>query len=273
MKRLPDRPDPRAGFTMVEFLVAAVIASFVLTATYQVLVTQQRIASVQNEQVRAQQTVRAGLDILSQELREVSAVGSDLIAADPTSVTVRVMRSFGLACAITSSVPPVLTASVPGRAFQSGDSVYVFVDGDPGTPADDRWRPSTVSAVVSGVTCPGGRVAQLLTLSGFASLAQVDSLRSGAMIRAFELRRYGVSQVDGEFYLARTEGDAAVALVGPLAGATGIQFAYLDALGVPTATPGLVRQIRATVLTRSAIRDQAGQQVADSVATVVYLRN
>src|SRR5690606_3944729 len=90
----------RGGLTIVELLVVAVLGALVVTAAYQVLITNQRTYTAQNAQIQGQQTVRAGLDVLFGELRELSRAGGDVLAIASDSVKVRAGRNFGLVCGV-----------------------------------------------------------------------------------------------------------------------------------------------------------------------------
>ena len=94
MNTLPSR----RGFTLIELLVVVVLGSLLLMATYQLLVVNNRVYAVNDARVQGQQTLRAGMDVLFGELREVSTREGDLIDMGVNSLTIRAQRSFGLIC-------------------------------------------------------------------------------------------------------------------------------------------------------------------------------
>jgi prepilin-type N-terminal cleavage/methylation domain-containing protein len=65
----------RAGFTLIELLIVAVLGSVVLMAAMGILITNQRVYTVNTATVNGQQSTRMAVDILSNELREISASG------------------------------------------------------------------------------------------------------------------------------------------------------------------------------------------------------
>ena len=57
------------GFTLIELLVALAIFGIAIGAIYGVYISQTRTYTVQNQVTTAQQDVRAGIDLMSRELR------------------------------------------------------------------------------------------------------------------------------------------------------------------------------------------------------------
>lgn len=264
---------PRAGFTLVELLVAVVVASMLMAAIFQVLVSNQRIYTVQRDQILSQQTVRSGLQILAMELRELSVPGADLVTMADDEVEFRAQRRFGLACERTSVAPLQLRVLPRGERFQAGDVVFVFVEGDPDTPADDRWVEATVSATQPGPPCLPGQGSQLVTLDGVSALDAGD-VRQGAPLRGYETRIYGAIPFDGATFVGQTlPSGEEVPFVGPILADGGVLFEYLGADGTQTATAADVRSIRITVRTGTAAGGPSGVEVGDALSTVVHLRN
>ena len=267
------RISDRRGMTLVELLVAMVVAGTLMVAIYQVMITSQRVFTVQREQVAGHQTVRAGLDLLFSELREVSAPEGDLLSIGSQEVEFRAMRSFGLVCAINPSQSR-LSIWVRGDDFEVGQGISVFIDDDPEISSDDEWAEASIQNVSddSGA-CPLPGTIQTITTSGLAS-GDFGGMRTGAPIRAFEPFTYGAMQSGGEWYLGRRSGtDPWVPLVGPVDGSGGVGFEYFDAAGNATTTPGAVRRIRVTIRTRSDARDAAGNQIVDALSADVFVRN
>jgi len=270
------RPGHRsAGFTLVELLVAAVIGTVLMGAVYQVLVSNQRISGVQREQVVAHQTVRAGLDLLAQELREVSASGGDLLVLGGDSVAFRAFRAHGVVCAVAADGATSIRVMPLGRPFADEEQLYVFADDDPETAVDDAWFSSiTQSAGTLGaVTCGADNRAAQRIMPGL-SATQLLRVRPGATVRSWERVRYGMVVRNGESFLMRqVQGQAAAPLVGPLEPGVGLVFDYLDAIGNETAAAAQVARVQITLRTMSEARTEAGQQVRDSLTTSVFLRN
>lgn len=268
----------RSGFTLVELLVVVVLASFLIMAIYQVLITNTRTYAVNNAQIQGQQMLRAGADVLFGELREISSQSGDLVKMDHDAFQIRAQRAFGLVCNADYTVsPPELTVYRIGPAFQAGDSVFVFHDNDPMRALDDEWFGGTVLAVDTTATC-GGAPGQILTVPFIGVTANAtppDSVRIGGPVRGFDVFSYGRYVIDGEPYLGRQMTGAASpdALVGPLLASGGVAFTYLDSLGAVTTVDTLVAQIEVLLRYRSDVRNFGGELVSDSILVRVYPRN
>jgi prepilin-type N-terminal cleavage/methylation domain-containing protein len=268
----------RKGFTVVEMLVVVVLGSLVLLAAYQVLLTNTRVYAMNGARAQGQQTLRAALDVLSGELREISSPGTDLIEMGADSLTIRAQRDLGVVCAVDYSTAPASLAVLPvGPALQAKDSVFVFHDNDTDRSSDDRWYVGEITAVDATATC-GTMSALGLTLpvvSATAGASPPDSVRVGGPVRGFEIFTYGQYEVDGEAYLGRrastaTEPDL---LVGPLPVSGGIRFRYLDSRGQETKQDTLVAQIEVTLRYQSSLRGFRNEEVSDSVLVRVFPRN
>lgn len=263
----------RRGFTLTELLVVAVLGALLVVAALQVLITNQQTYTAQTAQIQGQQTTRAAVDVLFNELREISAQGGDIIKMDDDVIVVRSMRKFGAACLVTTSSPPVIRVIQVGDWFEDGDSVFVFADNQTALGSDDVWIPALVTAVDTTVTC-GASKAQNLSFAGQSAPFTADSVRVGAPVRSFTQFTYGVVTYDGRSYLGRTAaGGTSVPLVGPLAVSSGLRFVFLDSLGSTTGVTTDVRQIQVTVRTTSGVTNSLGHAVSDSITALIYTRN
>jgi prepilin-type N-terminal cleavage/methylation domain-containing protein len=263
----------RAGFTLVELLVVVVLGTLLVIAISQVLITNSRIYTVSNAQIQGQQIMRAGMDVLFGELREISIPGEDLEVMDPDQLVIRSQRAFGLVCDTDySTSPEELTVVTVGSVFRAGDSIFVFADNEPERTADDVWLAKLVRSVDGTAVC-GGRPAQVLTVPDLAITG--DSVREGAPVRAFQRFTYGAFVIDGETYLGRqARGDSPPdPLVGPIVPYGGVVFRYLDAREQVTTVPAGVAQIEVTLRYESEARRAGGEKVGDSVVARIYPRN
>jgi prepilin-type N-terminal cleavage/methylation domain-containing protein len=278
----------RRGFTLVELLVVVVLGGFIVLATYQVLITNSRTYSVNNARIQGQQNLRAGLDVLFGELRELSTPQGDLLGMGQDTVAFRAQRTLGLVCQVDyTTSPPTLSTYNFGTdvadflvpEFAAGDTIFLFYDNNPDRANDDEWHIGVVSAVGSA-DCDGDgtftdqtlRIPQVTT---WATAADPDSVRNGAVVRGFDLYTYGLYTIGGEPFLARkaTPSSQPEPLVGPLLPGTGVEFTYMDSLGVATATPTSVAQIQVILRYQSAVRNAEGDLVSDSIVARVYPRN
>ncbi|NJD18215.1 MAG: prepilin-type N-terminal cleavage/methylation domain-containing protein [Gemmatimonadetes bacterium] len=262
----------RAGFTLVELIVVTVLGALLIGATLQVMVTNQRTFTAQNAQIQGQQSVRAAMEILTQELREISPEGLDIYQMSSTRLRIRASRGFGLICHDTTRGTPTFRVLKVGNWIGAADSVVVFADNTGEVQNDDSWITTTVTARDTTRTC-GGSPAQRLTF-GNASAFTTDSVSSGAEVRTFTHLVYRLFlYTDGQWYLGRrTNPGTYVPLVGPIA-AGGLLFRYLDEDGNETSTAADVAQIEITVRTESDVIDSTGEPVRDSVTVRVYTRN
>jgi len=269
--------NDRKGFTLVELLVVAVLGALVLVATYNVLITNQRTYTVNAANIQGQQTVRAGMDVLFSELREISPSGGDLINMDDQSVTIRVMRAAAILC---DTVPkgPLGLARNPYKVVNLGDkvaandSMWLFDENDSTITDDDTWFRIQATVRVDATTCQG-LAGQELRFAG-ATFLVADTPTLGSLARVFTTYTYELGAYNGEPYLVRRASDGTEApLVGPIRADDGVSFEYLDSDGNVTADGDEVAQIVVTVRTESQARDAQGDLITDSLKTRVYTRN
>jgi type II secretory pathway pseudopilin PulG len=269
----------RRGFTLVELLVVAVVGILLVLATYQVLIVNQRTYTVQNAQVRAQQSTRAAMDVLFNELREVSSRDGDILSVSADELTARVMRAYGVICDPAWTTTAEFRVRPAGSStFVVGDSVVVFADNNEASRDDDVWVRARVSGVDDTVACTNGDAAVDVTLAGHEGDFTAQVVQMGAPMRAIGTLTYGLYVLDGETYLGRQEpGGDWVPIVGPLAPATaaapGLELAYFDQNGVATAVPANIREIRVTLRAVSEAKDFRGGLVSDSITASIYTRN
>lgn len=267
------RPNARVpGFTLVEILVVMVVGSLLLAAIYQALVAQQRGYNLQREMVMSRQATRTTLEVVTAELREISASGGDLIKASPGEVTFRAYRKFGVICDPGSAGVPFEVVELGEPFTQNSDSVVVFVENNPERMDDDGWAFAQVGSISAGSCVLGGKRARRIDLHG---LGGASGIYAGAPIRSFEHLTYGRYLVDGEWVLGRIGADGEIVpLIGPLApDDEGLVFRFFDEDGdefVPNtpADRASVRRIQVEVRASPIGRGE----VTDSLITQIQLR-
>jgi prepilin-type N-terminal cleavage/methylation domain-containing protein len=264
----------RAGFTVIELIIVTLLGSLVVGAAYQVLLVNQRTYTAQQAQIEGQQTVRAGMDVLFGELREISRTGGDIVAIGSDSIRVRSGRNFGLVCAVDYTNSKVDVRKV-GSWFGVGDSVVLYVENKTNTAADDKWVTSRVTARDTTVSC-NGAAAQRLTIPTVGTSATAgDTIRPGGNVRSFVHYRYRDYNGGGGIrYLGRRDSSNSMSpLVGPLKSTNGVAFRFLDSTNTVTTNKTNIYQIEVTLRTQSSARGPNGTLVADSIKTRINLRN
>ena len=160
----------RDGFTMVELIVAVVVAGILGTALTRLLVNDSRFVARQEAELSARRTARSALNWAAMEL---GMVGWDAVdAAAPESVTVRIPYAFGVVCGRVSSnevlslMPSdslsTANAVADGFAWRQSSGFYQF-DTSIGVLASTD---STTCLADSIRVVPGGR---LVEVSGIPS--------------------------------------------------------------------------------------------------------
>jgi len=119
----------RRGFTLVELLIAAIVAGILGTALARLLVSDSRFAARQQAMLSSRSTARTAMNWLAIDLRTISDGG--LRGASRDTVAVRVPYAFGTACNKAGGL--MLMALVPTDSLIYGLAV----------PSGLAWRPST----------------------------------------------------------------------------------------------------------------------------------
>lgn len=274
------------GFTLIELLVALVLATVVLGAAGQALLASQRFFRLQSSVLEVHEGLRAAVQTLSAELRELDATGGDILALASDSISIRATRGVGFVCAPPD---PVAGRVVMRSSLISGyrsvdparDRALVYRDGDALTDDDDAWLEFGIASAGGATGCSDGAAGTELRLLG--DVQALDSVGLGSPVRWYERTVYRLyADETGAWWLgARTYTDGAWApltpLAGPLSRPSGLQLEYFDSSGAATADRSRVVRVDLVVRGASSALLQAtgGRQWhwADSLASVVYLRN
>ena len=273
----------RAGFTLVELLLAMII--FVVTASliYASMQLMEKVQRTASEKAGSQLTLRSGSQTVAAELREVNNVAgigtSDLVAITASSVTYWAMRNSGMACRVDNNEVRVrLGPTYSGYRLPDmpRDSLLVFADRDTTSVADDQWVQLPILGSVSASTCPDGAAALALGTAGLL----VADYHVPAPVRTFELMQLAITSSGGRQYLGAQSVSGFGAMepvIGPLTSG-GLQFIYLDQAGNPTTVPSAVRTIDLTVRSETSrplttLGGGVGALVSDSLALRILLRN
>jgi prepilin-type N-terminal cleavage/methylation domain-containing protein len=274
------------GFTLIEMMVALLIATVVMGAAYRLLTGNQRFYRAQSQITDVQQNLRAGLLVLTGELRELASAEGDILALASDQVEMRAARGFGVIC----KPPSVGNGEIvlknsrlygyrPIDATRSG--VFVWRDGDSLKATDDRWLTATVTDVQSE-NCSDGTAGTRLRLSVTGGSSQLDSVFIGAPARVWEQVKYELYSDAGASWLGVSTFESGAwstrsPVIGPLRSGDGLALTFLDAAGNATTTPASVAAV-AVVLRGQSLQpiNTPGRPVGpyqDSVSAVVTLRN
>jgi prepilin-type N-terminal cleavage/methylation domain-containing protein len=274
----------RGGFTLAELLIVALIGSIVLGTAYQTIIVQQKAIRQSYAIVGTQQNVRTAMQVLTSDLREISATDADITRADSVSIGYRAMRKAGVVCVSDTTSGTYVVVATIGDAFVAGDSLLVYADGAGTGMTDDRWIQTTVSSVASSTLCPSHPLVSSIQRINFASPATL-MVRPGAMVRSFVPVLYRITNVGNEGHLIRGEGPDTVAIVEDLSTIAnqGLRFRYWDTARVQISSSALAAsQSQRNMLSRIQVKLRgtavggssavATREFSDSLVTNVYLR-
>lgn len=272
----------RGGFTLVEVLVAMVIALMVGGLVHRQLFYGRRVFQAQVERTALQDNVRLAALVLAGELGAIgydeitpeasAALGapvearSDLLALAPGAVTYLAARGSGQVCGVVPGPAAEIRVRESSwaslRAPRPTDSLLAFVESDPAIAADDAWIHLGVVAVAAS-SCPGGeagiamRVAVPAPLDPWA-LAAITPGAPAALAEVMQIRYYESGGKSWFGLRSVSTGEAVTPVAGPLADSTagvrGLTLRYRGATDAETSDPTLVRTVDATLI---GVTDQA----------------
>src|SRR5262249_25627089 len=270
----------RAGFTILEMMIALVILAVIGGSLVRVLVSQTRLFEKASAQRDSRNVTRSAVNVIASDLRMVDAA-SGLVAASANTIVVRSPFAVGIVCGASGggtavSLAPADSAmwsgaGFSGYAWRDTPRAYNYVEaGAPLTPG------GAATCAAAGVpTLPGGRV-----------MTVTPAMRAGALIATpmlVEQRlRYQFKPsvlVPGANGLWRTVVATGVAeeLAAPFTSAARFKFLVLNADSAQSAVPTPLADTRGIefVLAARSTYTAGGGAAPDStlVRTAVYFRN
>lgn len=278
-----------AGFTLIEIMVALILASIFATIIFQLIRGQGRFVEVQSARQEVQQNARAAVEVIGSELRGATAQG--LLRGEDGAIEYMAPRFFGLVCPNgTSSQVEVIAPTVDPSALTVGSSTGLMIDTS--TVATIRGYAPAIGAravvtamaqvAVVGGDCegmaPDGAVtAYRLTGTNFPQVP------AGRSVFTYDIVRYDVANDDSGLPWVRrgnTVAGGQQPFVGPLESSTALRFRYFTAgSSVPMGAPGtteanlrLVDRVRVVISARSKGPTSATRQIERDSVTIL-LRN
>lgn len=269
---MPPLIPVRRGVTLAELMVSIALLGLIATVVQRTLVEGGRTYRAQMRRIDVHQTLQIAATLLPAVFRDLDARGGDLLAVSADSVRVRATRHVAFLCAPADFGAPttLLIARHPASGLRgldpATDSLLVYKEGDPTTPADDGWVAGELLSVTDAVCpAPDGRAARALRVRLAFAAGQLDrrsTVPAGAPIHGYEPMTYlSYRAGDGHYYLGERSGGDLQPLLGPLT-AGGLRLVYYDAAGHRTLDRLRVAAVEARV--------RASQ--ADSVVVHVALR-
>lgn len=259
------------GFTLIESLIAVVIGTIVIMATYGVLMMQTQVYRTQGDMEAVHQTLQSAGHLLTWELRQLSVGDDDIVAMTDSTITVRSGIMSAIVCRkIPGNNYDIRVFRSTGETPAVGDSMLVFLPGIAG-PSDDEWKTYAITTVETSSVGNCGysttTEAADMRLRFTMSSADTAKLAVGSPVMPFENVTYGSFMDGGERWVGRRIGNNWEKFGGPLMSTRGLQFTYRNDAGSSTSSTSQVGSIE--ILMRAASSDPS---VVDSVSLKVWPR-
>jgi prepilin-type N-terminal cleavage/methylation domain-containing protein len=280
----------RSGFTLVELIVGIVLFGLVGTLFTKLLTTQGRFFDRQGMGNAARNVSRASLNRVVSDFRMIEATGG-VVAASPTSLTLRIPFAIGVMCATANNVTQITLLPVDSttyanatdpakggvygyawRNFQTG--AYSYVE----NPATEQAGLPAVCQGLNVTTVTNGKVVQVTpVLPAGAGL--------GTPVFLYQKIRYELkasTAIPGKLGLYRTViapngGLSTEELVAPFAATAGWKFFVLNATVAQAAAPADLSTIRGLELhldgTSESIAVTKSAPENAPFTTAVYFKN
>ncbi len=252
----------RRAFTLVELIVALLLASLVLGIATTTTLRQHRVHARIQSASSADAQLRAAMLILSGQLAMLDAGNGDLVAGEASDTALQFRAPVAVALACDLGVGSVtLRPDAPGDVALSGRASRIRTSDSLWWLVDSTWigrRVTNVSTVIAACAPP-------VSISGRSTMVDLDapdSIPPGTPVRITRQTRYAIYRAsDGTRQLGFREWNdpasqfaAPQPVAGPLLlwnGGTHSGFRYFDAQGAELAgavDASRVARIRITAL-------------------------
>lgn len=291
----------RAGFSLIEIVVATALAGLVGATIMMTLRRQERFYSSATQIMNVRAQLRDAGDVLVTDIRGANVARYGLPLMTDTAVEMFATVGTSIACARPSGntlvLPPtVLASQTTLTSFlatpDTGDLALIYAN-PANSPDSAHWveyRISSFSTRSVASSCPGGRSGYSLTLA-----SPLDTtIGIGAPIRFARRSRYSLYRSsDGEWYLGYRRcnalGRSSCTTIQPVSGpylpysrsgSAGLGFRYFDASAVELTDAALSLTVaRVDVILRgetaraASMRGDATQRFRDSLVISISPRN
>lgn len=266
-----------AGFSLVELLVATVLAAIIGGAVLSLILRQNQFYAQHGEYVYAEQTVRATGELVAAELR--MAAPADLLAATADSVAIRYDTYQAVVCEEASGVDEAtlfVFDSVTNANLQGTLGYAVSAPADSAHTYDDGWSPTVDITGTAKTTCTDRGAPDVAdgwryrTLAGWSS-----SSLGGVPARGSYVRKYG--ELSYHFDPSSFASGTALwrnnqELVSPFQ--SGAAFSYVMAGGDTLSAPATLEDVRGIRITATAFgEDDARVDATRELDFTIWLRN
>lgn len=287
--RIPGRTGPTGGvpsgtqlggrgFTLIEVMVALVVAGLLAGAMISLLMGQSLFYAKNEEGITAQQNIRAAVDLLSSDLR--MAASADIVVASPDSVLLRSNYLRAVVCDTTASgsvrlfvFDSIGNAGLSGRLSGTAYSdpyVAAFLYADGFTPSVSSTGGSPRAAcTANGAPSDGSDVAYRETTGWAAAFGSAP--RRGSIVRQYGLLAYRFAESDFASGRALWRNDRE--LVGPFSEDAVLSYVMRDGSVQSTVTGVMLDSIRAVRLRATTEDTDTRFEVERSFDFDVELRN
>jgi len=258
----------RRGMTLIEIMISLVLLGIVGGVVMRVIMRQQRFYQGVNQIMTQRGQLRQATSVLPIDLRSLSSIGDDIIAANDSSMEFMVNIGTAIVCEVVNgsqiAVPRATLAS--GQTLTSwygygeptaGATVYIYNDSSIAGNEDDRWQKFTLVAMHHDASRCAASFHTVADLGLERPILEVSStepndastggplsryINVGAPIRVMKRIRYALYQAsDSKWYLGFSTyntGTSAYGSLSPVSGpydpygtASGLAFKYYDVDG------------------------------------------
>jgi prepilin-type N-terminal cleavage/methylation domain-containing protein len=271
----------RPGFTLAETLVVVVLGAVVMSSIYQMVNIQERTTRHQHAVISTSDNAQAGLAVLANDLKEISARDGDVIAADSLSIRFRALRQTGVICNKDAGNNWIDVWEL-GGAFENGDQILVYEEGpNVDSPNDDQWLNLTITTAGAGA-CGANPLGVTNTRRLNVGGAPFTNVTRGGLVRSFMETRYRLIDSGEWGQLLRTEEGVETPILEQLATQDegGLRLRYFDSTGVAIPLANLdarlsdIMRIQMKVAGKAVTNASAtgDNRWRDSLLSQVYLR-